>query len=228
MLPFVLTRVDDGERSARLIAGNGVSLVWAPQGPGWNWQQPWGGYPSWQSLALYGVPPIGLEDKPGYGRQGDENENIVFATAEDMLQTSLCSYLSADGSTLLDEPQHIWRMPTTDELVRSLGRHGENAGCQWQGNSPGRCSAASHPTKNRRCGQPTSRSFTTTQPTHTARIAAILWRSMEPLTPPTNWAATRATVTAASNNRNSFFSPDKHCISLSSIRRQKISDEDSH
>ena len=24
-------------------------------------------------------------------------------------------------------------MPTTDELVRSLGRHGENAGCQWQG-----------------------------------------------------------------------------------------------
>ena len=24
-------------------------------------------------------------------------------------------------------------MPTTDELVRSLGRHGENAGCAWQG-----------------------------------------------------------------------------------------------
>jgi len=133
MLPFVLTRVDDGDRSARLIAGNGVSLVWAPQGPGWNWKQSWGGYPSWQSLALYGVPPIGLEDKPGYGRQGGENENIVFATAEDMAQTSLCSYLSADGKTLLDEPQHIWRMPTTDELVRSLGRHGENAGGQWQG-----------------------------------------------------------------------------------------------
>ncbi len=128
MLPFVLTRVDDGDRSARLIEGNGVRLVWAPQGPGWNWQQPWGGYPAWQSLALYGVPPLGLE-----GKRGGENENIVFATAEDMAQTSLCSYLSADGTTLLDEPQHIWRMPTTDEIVRSLGRHGENAGCQWQG-----------------------------------------------------------------------------------------------
>ena len=76
MLPFVLTRVDDGDHSARLIEGNGVSLVWAPQGPGWNWQQSWGGYPSWQSLALYGVPPIGLDDKPGYGRQGGETKAL--------------------------------------------------------------------------------------------------------------------------------------------------------
>jgi len=34
MLPSVLTRVDDGDRSARLIEGNGVQLVWAPAGPG--------------------------------------------------------------------------------------------------------------------------------------------------------------------------------------------------
>lgn len=50
-----------------------------------------------------------------------------------MAQTNLCRYLSADGTTLLDEPQNIWRMPTTDEIIRSLGRHGENAGCKWQG-----------------------------------------------------------------------------------------------
>jgi hypothetical protein len=131
-LPVVLTRVDDGDRSARLIEGSGVSLVWAPEGPGWNWQQPWGGYPSWQSLALYGVPPVGLDDKPGYGRQGEE---IVFASGEDMAQTNLCLYLSADGTTLLDEPQNIWRMPTADEVVRSLVRHGESAGCTWQGES---------------------------------------------------------------------------------------------
>jgi len=39
----------------------GCGSVWAPAGPGWNWQQPWGGYPSWDSLALYGEPPVGLK-----------------------------------------------------------------------------------------------------------------------------------------------------------------------
>jgi Flp pilus assembly protein protease CpaA len=133
MLPIVLTRVDDGDRSARLIEGNGVALVWAPEGPGWNWKQSWGGYPSWHSIALYGVPPLGLGDKPGYGRQGQGYANIVFATGQDMAQTNLCRYLSADGSALLEEPQDIWRMPTTDEVVRSLVRHGTHAGCAWQG-----------------------------------------------------------------------------------------------
>jgi hypothetical protein len=45
MLPIVLTRVDDGDRSVRRIEGNGVTLIWAPEGPGWNWHQPWGGNP---------------------------------------------------------------------------------------------------------------------------------------------------------------------------------------
>jgi hypothetical protein len=40
--PILLTRVDDGDRGARLIEGNNVTLVWAPEGPGWNWMQPWG------------------------------------------------------------------------------------------------------------------------------------------------------------------------------------------
>jgi len=121
MLPVVLTRTDDGDRSARLIEGEGLALIWAPEGPGWNWEQPWGGYPSWNSIALYGVSPVGLDDKN------------VFATQEDMLHTNLCLYLSADGLTLEDKPQNIWRMPTTDEIVLSLGRHGANAGCKWQG-----------------------------------------------------------------------------------------------
>jgi hypothetical protein len=132
-LPIVLTRQDDGDRSARLIEGNGVSLIWAPAGPGWNWQQPWGGYPSWHDIALYGLPPVGFDDKPGYGRQDDNM--WVFASAEDMEKYNLCRYLSEDGLTLIDEPQGIWRMPTSDELVRTLGRHGENAGCTWDGES---------------------------------------------------------------------------------------------
>jgi hypothetical protein len=37
-------RVDDGDRNARLVSGNQVSLIWAPAGPGWpdigvNWNE---------------------------------------------------------------------------------------------------------------------------------------------------------------------------------------------
>ena len=133
MLPIVLSRVDDGDRSARRIEGKGVTLVWAPEGPGWNWRQSWGGYPSWQDIALYGVPPVGLDDKPGYGRQVGGNQDPIYATEEDMVETNICRYLNADGTELMERPKNIWRMPTTDEVVRSLGQHGENAGCTWQG-----------------------------------------------------------------------------------------------
>jgi hypothetical protein len=121
-LPRVLTRIDDGDRSARLIEGNGVSLIWAPEGPGWNYLQDYGGYPSWRMIAFYGREPIGLD------KRVDE-----WATQEDMAATNLCRYLSEDGLTLMDTPQDIWRMPTVDELARSLVRDGEAAGCAWSG-----------------------------------------------------------------------------------------------
>jgi hypothetical protein len=50
-----------------------------------------------------------------------------------MQLTGLCWYLSEDGSTLMGEPQGFWRMPTTDEIVRSLVRDGSHAGCAWDG-----------------------------------------------------------------------------------------------
>jgi hypothetical protein len=124
-LPQILLRLDDGNRGARVIDGNGVRLVWAPAGPGWSWLQPWGGYPSWDSLAFYGVPPIGLKTARQTGTR--------HASAEDMARTGLCGYLSTDGTTLMAEPQHLWRMPTADEFVRSLTRRGESAGCTWTG-----------------------------------------------------------------------------------------------
>ncbi len=31
-----ITRLDDGNYAARLVEGNGVQLVWAPEGPGWG------------------------------------------------------------------------------------------------------------------------------------------------------------------------------------------------
>ena len=107
------------------IVGNGVTLTWAPQGPGWNWRQPEGWNPSWDRLARYGMPPVGLGDKGG--PQGQH------ATLDDMQRTGLCAYLSEDGATLMPEPQYIWRMPSTDELVRSLVRDGQHAGCTWDG-----------------------------------------------------------------------------------------------
>lgn len=38
----VSQRLDDGNRQARLVSGNGIALIWAPAGPGWprtgsNW-----------------------------------------------------------------------------------------------------------------------------------------------------------------------------------------------
>ena len=123
-LPVVLTRVDDGLRTARLIRGPTKALIWAPQGPGWNWKQDFGGYPSWDALAAYGMPPVGLE-----------TDKLVapHASQEDLSQFGLCAYLSEDGKELLMEPTHIWRMPTVDEIAGSLSRHNQNAGCVWHG-----------------------------------------------------------------------------------------------
>ncbi|MHC4828157.1 MAG: Lcl C-terminal domain-containing protein [Planctomycetota bacterium] len=86
----VAPRFDDGDRGMRLVEGNGVRLVWAPQGPGW----------------------------PREGMTWDQ------AVAH-------CRYLNEDGLSLADEPQDIWRLPTVEEIVRSLTRHGENAGGTW-------------------------------------------------------------------------------------------------
>ena len=70
---------------------------------------------------------LGSGDKPGH--EG------LYATSEDMEATGLCRYLSEDGLTLMTESQDIWRMPSVDEIVRSLVRHGKNAGCTWDGKS---------------------------------------------------------------------------------------------
>jgi hypothetical protein len=43
----------------------------------------------------------------------------------------VCRHLTEDGLRLADEPQDIWRLPTVAEVVRSLTRHGENAGGEW-------------------------------------------------------------------------------------------------
>ncbi len=123
-LPVVLTRVDDGDRSARLIEGNDVQLVWAPAGPGWNWKQDYGGYPSWNMLASYGIPPYGLDS---------DKLPSEHATEAIMAETGLCAFLDESGQHLMSEPQYIWRMATVDEIARSLSLHNINSGCMWEG-----------------------------------------------------------------------------------------------
>ncbi|MBI5631232.1 MAG: DUF1566 domain-containing protein [Elusimicrobia bacterium] len=86
----VAHRVNDGNFGARLVEGNGVRLIWAPQGPGWPAKSA-----SWREAR------------------------------------EICAHLSEDGLTLSSQELNIWRLPTVEEAVRSLVRHGENAGGVW-------------------------------------------------------------------------------------------------
>ena len=88
----VSRRINDGNLAARLVEGNGVKLIWAPDGLGWS-------------------------------RQGTS----WYKARE------VCQYLGADGTVLASTPQNIWRLPTVDEAVRSMSRHGENSGGRWDG-----------------------------------------------------------------------------------------------
>ncbi len=58
----------------------------------------------------------------------------------------ICRHLNAEGTGLADTPQEIWRLPTVDEAVRSMVRHGENAGGVWDAEM-GRASYATMPDK---------------------------------------------------------------------------------
>jgi hypothetical protein len=86
----VSRRLDDGLLQARSVPGNGVQLIWAPDGPGW----------------------------PRAGTDWYQARQV-------------CQHLAEDGLTLDPVPQHIWRLPTVDEAVRSMARHGENSGGVW-------------------------------------------------------------------------------------------------
>lgn len=44
---------------------------------------------------------------------------------------NICKYLSDDGTKLLDTPQNFWRLPTVDEVVRSMCHNGINCGGVW-------------------------------------------------------------------------------------------------
>lgn len=91
---LVIGRTNDGNFGARVVEGNGVTLVWAPEGPGWP-------------------------------REGIDWDEAVRR----------CRHLTEDGLSLADRRQDIWRLPTADEAVRSMHRHGKHCGGEWDGKS---------------------------------------------------------------------------------------------
>ena len=86
----VSQRLDDGNLQARLVDGNGLRLIWAPEGPGW----PRGGADWYQAQQA-------------------------------------CAFLDMEGLEIAPVAQHVWRLPTVDEAVRSMARHGQNSGGVW-------------------------------------------------------------------------------------------------
>ena len=68
-----------------------------------------------------GVNLTWAPDGPGWPRSG---ENWFEAQ-------QICQHLSDGGRILAPAPQHIWRLPTVDEAVRSMARHGQNSGGVW-------------------------------------------------------------------------------------------------
>jgi len=151
----VAHRVDDGYRGERFIQGNSIALHWAPAGPGWDRD----GGVTWNEVALYGKGGVGFEGKrfgidglcDGFGDWAAH-----CATEEDMQAYNVCLYLNREGTQLLPTRQDIWRMPTTDEVVRSLVRHGVNAGCAWNG-AVGRSPCEVRPDKETPLWDPQSR-----------------------------------------------------------------------
>lgn len=67
-------------------------------------------------IALYWAP-----DGPGWPIVGGD----WFAARQ------ACRSLSEDGLTLTRASQEIWRLPTVEEAVRSMTRHGQNSRGEW-------------------------------------------------------------------------------------------------
>jgi hypothetical protein len=73
-------------------------------------------YVEGNSVGLYWAP-----DGPGWPSSGGSWYEAQQA----------CQHLSENGLTLTASPLDIWRLPTVEEAVRSMARHGQNSGGVW-------------------------------------------------------------------------------------------------
>jgi len=74
-----------------------------------------------RSVQGNGVELTWAPNGPGWPREGTNWYDAQKA----------CEYLSKDGSTNTPTPQGIWRLPSVEEAVRSMTRHGVNSGGVW-------------------------------------------------------------------------------------------------
>lgn len=92
-----------------------------------------GAYPGWRAItrpdrveeSMQRIPGRGLAlvwapAGPGWGDSASWNDAMRN-----------CARLTRDGRALTDEPQDLWRVPTADEVVRTMAYRGQNADGRW-------------------------------------------------------------------------------------------------
>ncbi len=134
-----LNRIPLKDFGEATIRGNGITLTFAPAGPGWLYSnrhpiefrgKTYSGL-SWNQIALFGKEPMGFEGKR-YGPDYDGTpQSIYYATREDFERYNMFRYLDSSGTVLTDSLQDYWRLPTVGELVRCLIYRGKNAGGEF-------------------------------------------------------------------------------------------------
>jgi hypothetical protein len=72
-------------------------------------------------IAQNGVDLVWAPEGPGWPRDGVPWDEAVRR----------CRYLNEDGTYLAEVVQDVWRLPTVEEAVQSMQRHGQNCGGRW-------------------------------------------------------------------------------------------------
>lgn len=79
------------------------------------------GYRGARVIKGNGVELVWAQEGPGWPDKG-----VGYLEA-----VKRCKMLTVDGETLAATPQNIWRLPTVDEVARSMTRKGQNSGGYW-------------------------------------------------------------------------------------------------
>ena len=93
-----------------------------------------GAYPGWRAFTRPAVVDSSLRQIQGNGVNltwapagpGWDEKGLSWYEAQQR-----CNYLAADGKALVPQPIGIWRLPTSDEAVRTMIWRGRNAGGIW-------------------------------------------------------------------------------------------------
>ncbi|NOZ95238.1 MAG: hypothetical protein GXP47_10935 [Acidobacteria bacterium] len=131
----VLHRIPLRDHGPVTIHGNGVTLTFAGEGPGWLYSNR---HPivfegtsytglSWNEIALFGKEPVGFEGKRRAGGDGTQ-EPVRNASQEEFDRYNMFRYIDPSGARLTRQIHDTWRLPSAAELVAVLTRHGANAG----------------------------------------------------------------------------------------------------